>query len=73
MKHSSIYERSRQKPEKFLTVGQVEKRSGMSKSHIYNLISCGDLKAVKFGNKKGYRIKESDFDSFIKKSIVNND
>lgn len=48
----------------FLTVGEVADILYVSKMTVYRLIESGDLPAAVI-NKRSYRIKRSDLDSYI--------
>ncbi len=50
---------------KLLTVRTVSERLAMSISGVYQLISYGELKAIRTGRKKGLRITENDLNSFV--------
>jgi len=53
--------------DRLLNVEQVRHRLGCSRSHVYNLISMGDLPAFKIGGRNGMRVKESVLNAFILK------
>lgn len=68
MQHAFVYKRSlRPQEDKLLTVDQVSRRLNCSKSHVYNLVNCGALPALKTGERKGLRIRESEFNIFVEK------
>jgi excisionase family DNA binding protein len=50
---------------KLLPVSVVVKRLASSKSTVYRLIACGDLGAVRTGEKKGLRVPAADLDLFL--------
>lgn len=72
MRHSLIWERNRQKPEKqdngkLLNIKEVMERIGCSRSSVYNLVNEGKLPAITlFESGKGVRIYEADVDFFLK-------
>ncbi len=51
--------------DRLLNVEQVRKKLGCCRSHVYNLISMGDLAAFKIGGRNGLRVKESVLDKFL--------
>jgi len=55
---------------KLLTVRTVSERLAMSISGVYKLITYGELKAVRTGVKKGYRIAENDLKTFLEAKKV---
>lgn len=48
---------------RFLKVSEVANILNVSKAHVYNLISCGELPSVRIGRSK--RVRFQDLDSFI--------
>ena len=58
---------------KLLTVDQVHRILGCSKSHVYNLIDQQILPAVKIGVRMGIRIRKSDVINFINQSVIIDD
>ena len=80
MIHSAVYARNRRDLtggngvakhiDKDLTVAAVAKLLDCGKSHVYNLIDEKKLQAIRIGQRKGYRVKESEVDRFKAVSIV---
>ncbi len=72
-RHSFVYRRNRpdlKSPEhsrgdRLLNIDQVRRRLNCSKSHVYNLISSGELPAVTLGESKGKRVYEADIDQYL--------
>lgn len=52
-----------------LTVPQIAEQLNLSTRTVVRFIEQGKLKAYRFG--KDYRIKEEDFEEFIKNSQIN--
>ncbi len=38
---------------------------GCSRSHFYNLVNSGTIPAVRFGQKKGVKVKKTDCERFL--------
>ena len=53
--------------DRLLNVEQVRTMLQCSRSHVYNLISMGDLSAFRIGGRNGVRVKKSILDGFIEK------
>ncbi len=53
--------------DRLLNVEQVKLKLQCSRSHVYNLISMGHIKALKLGDRKGVRVYESVVSSFLEK------
>ncbi len=51
--------------DRLLNVEQVRTMLKCSRSHVYNLISMGDLSAFRIGERNGVRVKKSILDAFI--------
>ena len=54
-------------PERLLTVEEVATRLNLHPETIRRYLQRGLLKGVKFGNRGGWRIKESDLDDFMRR------
>jgi excisionase family DNA binding protein len=50
---------------KILRVNQVKDLLNCSRTHVYNLIDCGKLKAFRIGDRKGIRIYEAEVAKII--------
>jgi excisionase family DNA binding protein len=74
-RRSFVYQRNRpdlnegssksNKPDRLLNIDQVRKKLNCSKSHVYNLIQCGELASVTLGKSKGKRVYESEVDRYV--------
>jgi len=53
--------------DRLLNVEQVKTMLKCSRSHVYNLISMGELSAFRIGERNGVRVKKSILEGFIKK------
>ncbi len=53
--------------DRLLNVEQVRRILKCSRSHVYNLISMGELSAFRIGERNGVRVKKSILEGFIKK------
>jgi excisionase family DNA binding protein len=51
--------------DRVLNVEQVRKKLGCCRSHVYNLISMGEIQAFRIGNRKGIRVKSSSVEAFL--------
>ena len=57
---------AKSKPEKYFRVDQVAELLCVSKSLLYFQMSAGNLRFVKHGTRKGYRIPSSAVDEYLK-------
>ena len=55
---------------KIYKVKEAAEKLGVHYITIYNLISRGELEAVRIGRSKGLRITEEALNKFLKKNIV---
>jgi excisionase family DNA binding protein len=58
-------ENKEEKEDKFLKVDEIAKTLKITKAQVYNLINDGKIKSTKIGL-RGTRIKEKDFNDFMK-------
>ena len=75
MAHAGIYARNRRdlsesqasgkNYDKVLTVSQVKAKLNCSKTQVYDMINAGKLRSFRVGEKKGFRIYESDVEKVM--------
>jgi len=53
-----------------ITVAEAARRLGCTRQHVYNLISSGEIAAVRLGLRNGLRVPEGEVDRFVDRRWV---
>lgn len=53
-----------------ITVAEAARRLGCTRQHVYNLISAGEIAAVRLGLRNGLRVPEGEVDRFVERRWV---
>lgn len=53
-----------------ITVAEAARRLGCTRQHVYNLISSGEIAAVRLGLRNGLRVPEGEVDRFVERRWV---
>lgn len=53
-----------------ITVAEAARRLGCTRQHVYNLISAGEIAAVRLGLRNGLRVPEGEVDRFVDRRWV---
>lgn len=53
-----------------ITVAEAARRLGCTRQHVYNLISSGEISAVRLGLRNGLRVPEGEVDRFVERRWV---